>query len=141
MKNTLYLILLLLIGFTSSCESKKRNSKQQSLDIRKEILGVSFTDSEVLSIDVVQIEHPMLGGIIASKKLNKTEQKKFLEDFDNLEEKGIYKCMSNYVIRLNFEGDTLRLKVCGKLISNRESDLYYELASGESIIEKYIDEK
>lgn len=141
MNNTTYFTILFCTIFLSSCESSKNTSKQNGFDIRKQILGKSFLDSEVLSIDIVQVEHPMLGGIIDSKKLNQTEQKKFLEDFENLKEKGFYKCMSNYVIRLNFERDTLRLKVCGKLISNRESDLYYGLASGESIIEEYFDEK
>lgn len=125
----------------TSCESKKNKSKQNLFDSRKQIFGKSFTDSEVLSIDVVEIEHPMLGGIIASKKLSKLDQKKFLKDFDELEEKGIYKCRSNYVIRLNLESDSLRLKVCGKFISNRDSDLYYELESVESIIKMYIDKK
>lgn len=141
MKKATYLITILFLALASSCEGTKSDSKQNRRDKREEILGRSFSDVEVLSIDIVEIEHPMLGGIISTKALNKVEQKKFLEDFDNLEEKGMYKCMSKYVIRLNFEKDTLRLKVCGELISNRNNDLYYELPGSESIIGQYIDEK
>lgn len=140
MKNTLNIILLLIV-ITSSCSSEKKLSKIIALNNRLEILGRSFSNSEVKSIDIVQIEHSMLGGIIASTTLTDQQKETFLTDFDHLKEKGICKCMSKYVIRLNFEKDTLRLKVCDKIVSNRTNDLYYELENGKSIIEEYIDIK
>jgi len=41
------------------------------------------------------------------------------------------------VIRFNFEKDTLRLKVCGKKISNRYKDLYYKLPNDKDIIREF----
>jgi hypothetical protein len=134
-------IIILIIAFSTSCSSGKIQSKNQTSDNRSDILGRSFSNSEVKSIDIVQIEDPMLGGIIDEIKLTNIQKESFLTDFDNLIQKGMFKCGSKYVIRLNFNSDTLKLKVCDKMISNRMNDLYYELENGENLVEKYIDIK
>ena len=54
-----------------------------------------------------------------------------------MKNKGIGKCRSNYVIRIILESKTLKLKVCGNSVSNREKDIYYELPNGKSIIDQY----
>ncbi|MNJ86379.1 hypothetical protein D3C87_38730 [compost metagenome] len=123
-------ILLILTACTSPI--KHAESKR---DNRKEILGRNFSDKEVLSIDILNIEHPMLGGITDSLTLPENQKKKFLDRLDQLEEKGMFKCGKIKVIRLNFEKDTLRLKVCDGKVAQRTSDLYYELKDGSSILE------
>lgn len=133
-------LLFTILTFTilSSCEVKNSeniNSHQNRL----EILGKDFSNSEVLSIDIVEIEHPMLGGVIETKQIPEDRKVNFLNDFDNLRRKGMYKCGAKYVIRLNMVSDTLRLKVCGSMVSNRMNDVYYELSNEKNIIEEYID--
>ena len=123
-----------------SCGAKNKRNVDHSAN-REEILGRYFANSEVLSIDIVEIEHPMFGGIIETIKIPEGKKHNFLNDFDNLSKKGLYKCGAKYVIRLNMESDTLRLKVCGTMVSNRRNDMYYELSNEKSIIEDYIKSK
>ena len=80
----------------------------------------------------------MLGGIISTITLSKNQKDKFLSDFDNLKKKGPFKCKAKYVIRLNFESDTLRLKACGNMIANRTNDIYFGLEDESSIIEEIL---
>lgn len=135
MKNLV--LILFTILFLASCDSNESNSAENQ-NIKKEILKKEFTNQEVLSIEIVEIKHPMLGGVISIDTLDETQKNKFLSDFNKLKRKGIYKCKSSHVVRINFESETLRLKVCGGMISSRTSDIYYELPSQSSIIKEYI---
>ena len=128
-------LLTLVILF--SCGTGNKESVPHS-DNRNQILGRDFSNSDILSIEIVEIEHPMLGGIIETIKIPDNKKDEFLKDFDNLNKKGMYKCGAKYVIRLNTENDTLRLKVCGTMVSNRINDMYYELENEKSMIEDYI---
>jgi len=132
-----YLIIIFAFGILISCGKNTKQKESESLN-RMEILNKNFSNSAILSIEIIEIEHPILGGIIQSIKLNEKQKEKFLIDFDNLREKGMLKCGAKYVVRLNMETDTLRLKVCGKNVANRINDLYYELENGKSIIDDYI---
>lgn len=134
MKNIGIIIFTLLI--LVSCGGDKYNTTDNQ-KIRQEILKTEFSDKDVIAIEIVEIEHPMLGGIVSTIQLNDEQKKKFLADFDKLKNKGIYKCKSNYVIRIILESKTLKLKVCGTMVSNREKDIYYELPNGKSIIHQY----
>ncbi|PCJ65567.1 MAG: hypothetical protein COA58_09155 [Bacteroidetes bacterium] len=131
---------IVVLTVLTSCGTQN-NGNVSSSDNRKEILGRDFSNSEVRSIDIVEIEHPMLGGIIETTRISENEKEKFLTDFDNLKQKGIYKCAAKYVIRLNMENDTLRLKVCGTIVANRKNDMYYESDSEKSLIEDYLNSK
>lgn len=126
-----HLFRILFIGIVISCSNLKDN--------RLEILGRDFANSDIKSIEIVEIGHPMLGGTIEAFKLSKQQELKFLEDFDKLNKKGMYKCPAKYVIRLNFESDTLMLKVCGSKVSNRNNEIYYSLRNSRDIIKEYID--
>lgn len=130
MKILYFSVLFLSLIACSASEMPGKRTQNN----RKEILGRNFSDAEVLSIDILDIEHPMLGGVTDSLTLSTDQKKTFLSRFDQLVEKGMYKCGKIQVIRLNFEKDTLRLKVCGNKISNRTSDLYYELKNGADIL-------
>jgi len=133
MKKIIIFIALLVI---MSCQNSN-NSTKPNQDNRKAILGRSFSNDDVLSIDVVEIEHPLLGGIVEETKLNNNQKDSFLNDFDKLKAVGLLKCGSKYVIRLIFTSDTLKLQVCGSKVSERFTDYYYELPNGENIISKY----
>ena len=109
------LILVFIIALLASCHSKNR----------KEILGRDFSNSEIQSIEIVEIAQPMLGGILETKQLTAHQMSDFLNEFDNLKQKGMYKCATKHIIRLNFEQDTLRLKYCNGMFANREKDMYY----------------
>lgn len=131
--------LVLILALLISCEYD--NSSRKNISNRKEILGRDFSNSEVISIEVVEIEHPLLGEVIEVKKLTDKQKEKFLTDFDAVKERGLFKCASKYVIRLNFDTDTLRLKVCGTKLASRENDVYYELENKRNIIEEFVDTK
>jgi len=135
-----HLVFILIFGILISCGNSSKNKELESIS-RKEILGREFSNSDIRSIELIEIEHPMLGGIIQTIKLNEIQKEKFLTDFDNLKKKGMFKCGANYVVRLNMETDTLRLKVCGTIVANRTNDFYYELENGKSIIAEYIEIK
>ena len=135
-----YLKLIIAFGILISCGNNSKNKESESIS-RKEVLGREFSNSDIHSIELIEIEHPMIGGIIQTIKLNELQKEKFLTDFDKLKKKGMFKCGANYVVRLNMETDTLRLKVCGTNVANRKKDFYYELESGKSIIEDYIKSK
>ena len=134
MKNIVITIFTLLILISCSVDKYSYTGNQK---IRQEILKTKFNDKDVTAIEIVEIEHPMLGGIVSTIQLNDEQKKKFLSDFDKLKNKGIGKCRSNYVIRIILESRTLKLKVCGNSVSNREKDIYYELPNGKSIIDQY----
>ena len=133
MKKVIIFFALLVIV---SCQNSSKSTIPNQ-DNRKIILGRSFSNEDVLSIDVVEIEHPLLGGIVGETKLTNNEKESFLNDFDKLKAVGPLKCGSKYVIRLIFASDTLKLQVCGSLVSERFTDYYYELPKGENIISKY----
>ena len=133
-------LLFILVLVVASCGTKNKDSAEQK-SVRQKILNRDFANNEVRSIDIVEIEHPMLGGVLDTKTLDSNQQKRFLSSLDQLNKKGIYKCGSTHVIRINFETDTLKLKVCGNLISNRFSDVYFELPNGQSIIEEFLENK
>lgn len=128
MKLILSILTTLLLA---SCVKKNNN--------RKDILGKDFTNSEVVSIDIVAIEHPILGGIVETITLSDTEKEAFLTNFDKLEEREMYKCFSKHVIRLNMAEDTLRLKACSSLMANRMNDVYYQMPDETNMIAKYLE--
>lgn len=132
-------IISTLMVLTSCVGENKPNAYKS--DNRTEILGRHFSNAEVFSIDILEIDHPMLGGIIEAVRITENKKEKFLADFDNLKKKGIYKCRATYVIRLNTKSDTLKLKVCENMVANRTKDMYYKLAHGKSIIEEYVKAK
>lgn len=131
-------LIIFVIGILISCDPKNSNSTENQ-HIRKEILKREFNNQEVQSIEIVEIEHPTLGGIVNIVNLDKEQKEKFLSDFDGIRQKGIYKCKSTHVIRIYLESDTLRLKVCGNMISSRTSDMYYGLPNEESMIKEYLE--
>lgn len=134
MKSLIFIFACLVLF---SC--KKKNVKSESPSINRiEIFKKNFSNSEVLSIDIVEIDHPMLGGIIETIKLSESQKERFLNDLDHLKKKGMLKCGVKYIVRLNMKLDTLRLKVCGTNIANRFNDYYYELENNKSIIDEYI---
>ena len=132
-ENILILFFLTIVACGKLLHNEKSNSK-----LRTEILNREFSSTDFQSIEIIEIEHPMLGGIIEKIKLNDSQKERFLNDFDRLEPKGMLKCGAQYIIRLNMKMDTLRLKVCSGMIANRKNDFYYKLENGENIIEKYI---
>ena len=131
------IILFLSFGILISCGNNTKKNKPESKN-RIEILNGNFSNSEIVSVELIEIEHPMLGGIVNTVKLNSLQKEQFLIDLDNLKKKGMLKCGAKYVVRLNMEKDTLRLKVCGNNIANRKNDYYFELENGKNIIEKYV---
>ncbi|WP_196890178.1 hypothetical protein [Aureivirga sp. CE67] len=130
-------IIILFSLVLIACGNISEKDKPAS-SVRTEIFDREFENSEVVSIDLVEIEHPMLGGIVEEIKLDNSQKEKFLSDFDKLKKRGLMKCKAKYVVRLNMKKDTLRLKVCGKTIANRYNDFYYELENDKNIIEEYL---
>ncbi len=109
--------------------------------MQKDLFDTTFNYSDIKSIDIVEIEHPMLGGIISSITLTRNQRNQFIKKLEILESAGLYKCASKYVIRLILKNDTLRLKACGEMISSRNNDLYYCLPDSGKIISDFIDTK
>ncbi len=128
-----YPYLLLLFFYMASC-----NTSTEMSNNRVEILGVDFTNDEIIKVDIFEISHPMLGGVRNSYNFSSVEKVQFLNNFDKLKPVGMLKCADKYVIRLFRKSDTLRLKICGNNISNRMSDNYYQLEKQPSFMQKII---
>ncbi len=107
--------------------------------IQKELFDTSFNYSDIRSIEIVEIEHPMLGGIISIQTLDHEQQEILISRFKNLRKDGMYQCYDKHVIRIVLLNDTLRLKVCSNKISNRNKDFYYSLPNKEPIIQDLIE--
>ncbi len=129
MRNRSIIILSLFVTSIIGCEQKK------SFNVTPFNRSVSL--NEVNSIELVEIEHPMLGGIVNSNALDDSRVKEFLEDLENMRLDGPYIARTTFIIRMNLKNDTLRLKNNGNLIANREKDIYYNLTDNQNIIEKY----
>ncbi len=134
----IYSIFILTIFY--SCESTTKKAFNQNAT-QKDLFDTIFNYSDIKSIDIVEIEHPMLGGIISTKTLTSIQKNQFIKKLEMLESAGMYKCASKYVIRLILTTDTLRLKTCGEMISNRRKDIYYCLPDSGKIISDFIDNK
>ena len=105
---------------------------------QKDLFDTTFNYSDIKSIDIVEIEHPMLGGIISVHTLTYNQMNLFIKKLEMLEPAGMRKCYSKYVIRLILANDTLRLKTCGEMISSRTKDLYYCLPDSGKIVGDFI---
>ena len=130
-----YTIFILTI--LCSCGDSKRKVINQS-DIQRDLFDTTFNYADIKSIDIVEIKHPMLGGIINSQTLTKDQRSVFIQKLEQLEFAGMYKCGSKYVIRIILQNDTLRLKTCGEKISQRNKDLYYCLPDSGKIISDFV---
>lgn len=126
---------ILAFIFLFSCQNPNKKINQ---NIQKDLFGTELDYSEIKSIDIVEIEHPMIGGIISSKTLTEIQKELFIKKLKMLELDGMYKCGSKYVVRLNLSKDTIRLKICGEKISNRHSDIYYCLPNNAKMISDII---
>jgi hypothetical protein len=104
-----------------------------------ELFDTTFNYSEIRSIDIVEIDHPMLGGIVSTQTLDEMQKGKLISRLKSLKKDGMYKCMDKYVVRFIRANDTLRAKVCGDKISNRNKDFYYSLPNKEPIIRDLIE--
>jgi hypothetical protein len=133
MKTFLSILLIVLI---CSCKKNEKETKMKYSN-RVDLFGFNFKNEEVISIEILEIEHPMLGGVIDSVKLSNQLKNDFLNELDSLKEKGLLKCGSKHIIRLIMSKDTLRLKVCGDLVSNRKDDFYFE-SSKKNFLLKYL---
>lgn len=122
-----------------ACAGKRNveNGAENAKKLREALYGRDFRNEDVRSIDIVRIEHPMLGGVLGEITLSGERQQAFLADMERVERKGIYKCRAGYVVRVNFVSDTLRLKICDGMIANRQKDLYYVLPDGTDPVKKY----
>jgi hypothetical protein len=125
--------LLALMSMFVTCSSEEERQEK----LRNDLFGRSFKDTEVQSIELIQIDHPMLGGVTAIQKLDKQAQDAILYDISQLKRKGLYICRAKFVIRFNLQQDTLRLKACNTLIANRFKDVYYASDQEINLIEKY----
>ena len=130
-----YSIFILTILY--SCGNSTKKVFTQSA-IQKDLFDTIFNYADIKSIDIVEIEHPMLGGIISSQTLTHNQMNLFIKKLETLESAGMYKCASKYVIRLILTNDTLRLKTCGEMISSRNKDIYYCLPDSGKIIGDFI---
>lgn len=130
-----YLICILTLLYACGNSSKKISSQST---IQHSLFDTIFNYSDIQSIDIVEIEHPMLGGIISSQTLTNDQKDQFIKKLEMLERAGLYKCASKYVIRLILANDTLRLKTCGEKISSRYNDMYYCLPDSGKIIGDFI---
>lgn len=128
----LYFAILILTVLCCTCTPLKTKH------IKNELFGEQFNYADIKSIEIVEIEHPMLGGIVSSKVLSPAQQQTFIERMQNLEYAGPYKCANKNVIRIILANDTLRLKTCGEKISNKHSDHYYALPGNEPIISDLV---
>lgn len=133
-----YTSLLIVIIFIS-CESKNNSIKKfnkQNVEIRKEIIGANFNNSDVISIDIKTMEINQLNLKRNSVHLEGVEKNYILNKLDGLQEKGLYKCIQTHLIYLNFKNDTLKFSLCNTLVRAKGSDMYYELPNGKSILDK-----
>jgi hypothetical protein len=130
-----YTTFIFIIFYSCGDSSQKINSQS---DIQRNLFDTTFNYSDIKSIDIVEIEHPMLGGVINSQRLTRNQMNLFIKKLEMLESAGMYKCGSKYVIRLILANDTLRLKACGEKISNRNKDFYYCLPDSEKIVGEFI---
>ncbi|WP_264554434.1 hypothetical protein [Flavobacterium sp. N1861] len=73
MKNIFLIIPFLIL---ISCKENSEKFEIQSNN-RFEIFKKNFSNSEILSIDIVEIDHPMLGGIIETVKLSESQKRDF----------------------------------------------------------------
>jgi hypothetical protein len=129
-------ILLFILTALYSCadwQEKRHISK-----IQMDLFDRTFNYSDIKSIDIVEISHPMLGGIISEQTLSEDQKEIFIHRLERLESKGINKCYSKYVIRIIISNDTLRLKTCGEMVSNRNKDLFYAMPYNDVLIDDFI---
>ena len=128
---------IFILTILYSCGNSSKKNLAQSI-LQKDLFDTTFNYSDIKSIDIIEIEHPMLGGIVSSKTLTNNQMNLFIKKLEMLESAGMYKCGSKYVIRLILTGDTLRLKTCGEMISSRNKDIYYCLPDSGKIIGDYM---
>jgi len=105
--NKFFIILTSFLIFTTACGQIKH------------VISGNTIDMELVdSVELVQVNHPYLGGHIWSKKLDNKLIPDFLSDFGNKKEDKFIKFYSCYVIKIYLKDTTL--------ISYRTNGIMYE---------------
>lgn len=116
---------LFVILFLAACGKKADNPAKDSVD----------------SIELVQVNHPYLGGRISVKRLDDSKIADFLNDFANKKE-GIVKFYSCYVLKIHLKGgQTLAYRTNGKNLELMTDDSlttkFFVFNSDSNLITKY----
>lgn len=86
----------------------------------------NFQSSDVDSLSLLEIEHPLLGGIISTKFLTKDKYNEFIDFVNSSYSGGQYKTYTCYVIKVKLQnGEIQRFWTNGELISNNGNDRNY----------------
>jgi hypothetical protein len=107
---------------------------------RSRILGKSFSNSEIQSIEIFQrnresnLESPEW---VLVTKLSAAEQIEFMQRFDRLRSVGQRKCRLSHSIVIHLKNEDLKLFSCGNVVGETGNGIGYKLRNDESLIEKY----
>lgn len=131
-------VKLLIIIFISTTLYKCSSGNSDQNNIQKDLFGRKINYDNVSRIEILEINHPMLGGVLSRRILNENEKLEFIKKIKTVEYNGVYKCASQFVIKLIIGSDTFRLKTCGEKISDRNNDIYYSLPNEGVFISNYL---
>lgn len=95
---------------------------------RYEFVPFHIDYHNVDSIQLIKVEHPLLGGVNNIKSLSSDKFDDFINEINNSKYVGLRKLYTCYVIRIKLKnGEIKRHSTNGTLISSSDKDIYYEI--------------
>lgn len=88
---------------------------------------------------MLQLEHPLFGGIQKREVLSKDRISEFARGLGHPEHRGIFKVWTPYLIKFKLRDDHVyELKATGEMYSARDKDDYYGFAGGTSFLKQFF---
>lgn len=109
--------------------------------------GCSFFNSftlpcpadEVVQVELIRLEHPMLGGVLQRDTLPTGQVAEFVGALNGSQHRGIVKVRTPYLIKLRlFDGSTIELKSTEEIFSLRNGDGYYSFDGGSRLLTRFF---
>lgn len=126
MKHLAFLTCALALGMTAACGIFN-------------CFSFPFEATDVREVELILLDHPMLGGVLKRKALAPERIAEFLQALGSSSHRGICKAWTPYLIKFTLrDGSSYALKATDEMFSLRSNDDYYGFSGGAGFLQKFF---
>jgi hypothetical protein len=121
-------LLVYALYFFSWASGFARGELEDAKTRKFELVPFHFSANEVDSIQLMEVEHPLLGGVISSNALQVEKYNDFIAFVDSSNPIGICKVHTCFIVKVKLKnGNITRYRTNGNVISGDKGDYFYRL--------------